>query len=143
MQTTSPDEFANAEAFVLEVLRRDRRRLRATAAVTILLWILAALLIPAIYLPLWAKVDQTASRLVADNGELTARQVAEAISELARGTMPVAAIMMAILVLTCFLAAALTVSLSLMIRRATLRQVSANLTMISQQLKQLQASRAA
>src|SRR6266542_2573205 len=38
------------------IIRRDRRRIRSLAAAMIGLWLLAALLIPAVLLPMWAKV---------------------------------------------------------------------------------------
>ena len=60
-------DHADAQRTTDAVLRRDRRRIRSLAVLTIALWVLAALLIASVYLPIGAKLKQVARLLDASN----------------------------------------------------------------------------
>jgi predicted Co/Zn/Cd cation transporter (cation efflux family) len=140
---------ADATALAAEVFRRDRARVRVLAALTIGLWILAGLLIPAILLPFAAKVIMTMDQLdravqasgAGGGGQpLTANDLVTALDPLLRGSLKVTMGAFAFAILAAVLASITSVALALTIRRATLRQVSANLAQISEQLRQLRPS---
>jgi hypothetical protein len=148
------------------VLKRDRRRIRALATLTIGLWAIAALLIPSVYLPLGAKMKQYARIVLASNPTAANRILSD--TEMERAPMPVppdqlaatlarvqheqwilaqlvfhqwiiGAIIMSLALAAGILASISTVALAMTIRRTTLRHVSANLAEISEQLRQLKA----
>jgi hypothetical protein len=158
---SNPHELTDA------VLKRDRRRIRSIAALSIGLWVLAALLIPSVYLPLGAKMKQYARHALADNPVAAGRMLSD--EEIERAPMPVppdqvattlarvqhqhwilaqlvfhqwivGAVIMAMALAAGVLASASTVWLALAIRRTTMRQVSASLAEISEQLRQLKSS---
>ena len=122
------------------VVRRERRRIRFLAAGTITLWVLTALLIPSIWMPMAAMIVQEATALLPDRNPtpVTAPQVAEVVVKMAKVTMTASGIMLVIALLAELLAAMLTVWLVLTIRRVTLRQVSDSLAEISEQLRRMQ-----
>lgn len=149
------------------VLKRDRRWIRTLAVLTVALWIIAALLIPSVYLPLGAKMKQYAHLVLANNPTAAGRILSE--SEMERAPIPVppdqlaptvarmqheqwilaqlvihqwiiGAIIMGLALTAGVLASACSVALAMTIRRTTLRQVSANLAEISEQLRQLKRS---
>jgi hypothetical protein len=134
----------NADALAAEIVRRDRWRLRALGFLTIALWILAGLLIPAVYLPFAAKVIKTFNELqtaVKAGETVTAAQIINVFDPLFRGSIKVAMVAFFFAILAAILASISSVALALTIRRATLRQVGAQLAQISDQLRQLQLSR--
>jgi hypothetical protein len=137
----------DADALAGEIVRRDRWRLRLLAVLTVALWIVAGLLIPAVYLPFAAKVVKTMeglNRAIEGGGgekPLTAADLVNAIGPLVGGSVKVSMVAFSFAILAAILASITTVALALTIRRATLRQVGAQLAVISEQLRQLQLSR--
>lgn len=146
-----------------KVLQRDRKRIRRLAGVTIGLWLLAALLIPSVYLPLGARVNQSVKIIDADNpgtamalrankpphtAPLTPDQIPNAVAKLQdhqwlmvqiiAHQWIIGGIILMLAMGAAILASASTVALAFTIRRATLRQISENLAEISEQLRQLQ-----
>ena len=161
--TNAPDAF-NAKQTTDAVLKRERRRIRMLAALTIGLWLIAALLIPSVYLPLGAKMKQYARIALAENPTAAGRMLSD--EEMERPPMPVppeqvattlarvqhehwilaqlvfhqwiiGAIIMGLALAAGILASVSTVALAMVIRRTTLRQVSEQLAAISEQLRQI------
>ena len=159
--TASDDAQKTAE----KVVRRERRRIRSLAMLAIGLWVLAALLIASVYLPIGAKLKQFAIMLESDApagfhfdpqridtspvpatptpeelpkvvGELRHKQWI--MGEVIIHEWIVGAIILAFALVTGMVASVATVVLALTIRRVTLRQVSEQLATISDQLRQLQ-----
>jgi len=140
-QANVPDDL---RPIVEEVVRRDRRRIRMLAFTTIALWVLAILLVPAFFLPLAAKFKMSLGALPDVPGSaatqpVTAHQLAGILTELLPYELLVTGIMVGVVLLASLLASISTVALALTIRRVTLRQVSASLAQISEQLRQLRA----
>ena len=161
MSNTSDDAREMADT----VLKRERRRLRALAGLAIGLWIIAALLIASVYLPIGAKLNQFAKMLRADAPAgfrfdpqrvdastlptvPTADQLPNVVGDLRHKQWImgeviahewlVGAFILALALATGMVASVATVALALTIRRVTLRQVSEQLAQISEQLRQLQ-----
>jgi ABC-type Fe3+ transport system permease subunit len=132
----------DAASLANEVIRRDRSRVRNLAILTVALWILAGLLIPSILLPFAAKVVHTLDELdrtVASGKTLTAAELVAATGPLFKYSMKVTFASFFLAITAAVLASITSVALALTIRRSTLRQVSANLAEISEQLRQLRA----
>ena len=155
------------QGLAAEIVRRDRRRIRALAALTIGLWLLAGLLIPSVYLPLGGKLREFGKVMDAANPGArdavltdgakwstsrptpTAEDIPQRLAQVEQQTWVVSqivmhewlvgAIILTLALLAAMLASVSTVALSLTIRRSTLRQVSANLAEISEQLRQLRS----
>ena len=134
-QSTFNESHQTAE----QVLQRDRRRIRLLAGISIALWVAALFVIPGLYMPLWAKVREQIGSLN-QTPALTAKDIADRISPLAEMAMIVGGVMIGLTLLTEVLAAISTVALVLTIRRVTLRQVTAGLAEVSEQLRQLRSS---
>ena len=131
----------NDQDLAAEIVRRDRSRVRLLAAASISLWVLTGLLIPALFLPMWAKVSQQADaldRAATEAPPVTAAQVAGIVSETSRVVVTASALMVAIAIGASLLASIVTVALALTIRRVTLRHVASSLAQISDQLRTLQ-----
>ena len=132
----------DSAALAAEIFRRDRARMRNLAIVTVALWVIAGLLIPAIFLPLAAKVVQTLDALnqsAAAGKTLTANELVAATGPLFGYLIKVTLVSFFLAITAAILASITSIALALTIRRATLRQVSANLAEISEQLRQLKA----
>jgi hypothetical protein len=146
-----------AAALAGEVLRRDRARIRNLAGVVIGLWLLAALLIPAVLLPMWAKIKENAAEQQhAKLNEQEAREQYAATHAAAaarphgtreltgfeafEGLAMVSTFIATVTTLASLLGAIATVWLVLSVRRSTLRQISVGLAQVSEQLRQLQRS---
>jgi hypothetical protein len=130
----------DSAALAAEIFRRDRARVRNLAIMTIALWIVAGLLIPAVFLPLAAKVvkDFDALNQAAASGQaLTVTDVVGATGSLLKYTIKVTLASFFMAILAAILASSTSIALALTIRRSTLRQVSANLAEISEQLRKL------
>jgi hypothetical protein len=150
------------------ILKRDRRRIRTLAVLTVGLWVIAALLIVTVYLPLGGRMKQYANSVAAENPEMLeqlrvdrafdkpappvpADQVPATLARVQRehwvltkflfGQWIVGAIIMGLALAAGILASAATVMLALTIRRTTLRQVTASLAEISEQLRLLREQR--
>lgn len=122
------------------VMRRDRRRIRILAGITIALWIAAFFVLPALYMPAAAKVKMTLATFMhpaADAPPLSAQELAEKIAPVIGGVMLVGLVIMAAGLLVEVLAAISTVALVLTIRRVTMRQVNTHLAEISEQLARI------
>ena len=158
------NENDDARQTAERVVRRERRRIRSLAVVAIGLWVLAALLIASVYLPIGAKLKHFAQILSADAPagfnydpqridtsappvptpqELptvvaTLRHQQWITSQIVLHEWIVGAIILAFALATGVLASIATVALALTIRRVTLRQVSEQLAQISEQLRQMQ-----
>jgi hypothetical protein len=120
------------------VLEKDRRRVRRLTVLTILLWLMALIMVLSIFvamglvMPMQAKVrDGKHKGKIAGNEAEVAFMVNQVLPQML--TLAVAGS-----VGVLGLAALCTVFLVLATRQATLRQVSASLLEISEQLKQLQ-----
>ena len=124
------------------VLRRDQRRIRALAGLTIGLWLLAALVIPGFYFPFQAFIEPKVAMLekhaIEKQPGIDAHFVAMHIVLMTRGGAVAAVGFLTVFTLTSLLAAISTVWLVLTVRRITLRQVSEGLAEISRQLKRLE-----
>ena len=152
-----------------KVFRRDRRRIRALALVAIGLWVLGAMLIFSVYLPLGAKIKKYAVMLHEANPGMNDRvlddrattmpasqpaitDIPAAIADVRRQHWIVAqivfhewiigAIILVFALGTGILASAATVALAITIRSVTLRQVNESLAQIAEQLRQLQTQKA-
>jgi len=146
-----------------QVARRERRRVRLLVALTIGFWILAALLILSVYLPVGAKLHFYGKmlqrgapanyRFDPDRNDAALpvpamQDVPAAVAELQHqqwitgqvvaGEWVVGLIILGLALAAGMLASVSTVALALTIRRVTLRQVSDSLAHISEQLRQLQ-----
>jgi len=133
----------DAGALASEIFRRDRARMRNLAVLTVALWIVAGLLIPSIFLPLAARVVKTfddMSQAARSGQTLTTTELLDATGPLLKYTIKVTLISFFMAITAAILASITSIALALTIRRATLRQVSANLAEISEQLRQLKAA---
>jgi hypothetical protein len=123
-----------------KVLDRDRRRMRRLTAFTVLAWLGALAMV------LWMLVlfgllfpRQAQLRMAIEQGKLEASEAQhiQAVNQIAF-QMITLGVTASVGVLA--LAALMTIVLVVASRRATLRQINANLLVISEQLKELQAS---
>ena len=133
----------DSAALAAEILRRDRARVRNLAVLTIASWVVAALVIPAIFLPLAAEVMKTLdglSQSAAAGKTLSANEVVAATGPLFGYSIKVTLASFFLAIAAALVASITSIALALTIRRATLRQVSANLAEISEQLRQLKAA---
>src|SRR5262245_2253929 len=112
------------------VLRRDRLRLRILAGLTTLFWFLGAV---GIFLLIWTFLIWVAPKLIQVAREQGVRPVL--VEVMAKGMAGVA-----VCVACLALAALFTIFLILASRRATLRQVNAQLREISEEVKSLRPS---
>ena len=120
-------------------MQRDRRRIRWLAGVTIAVWILVALLLPALFLPAAAKFKTELQHLVGPDAPspLTPNDIAQSLLQIGKATFVASAFIMIIALTAELLAATLTITLVLTVRRVTLRHVSDQLSEISRQLDDL------
>ena len=107
------------------VIRKDRRRIRILSGVIIGSWLLAALLIPSVLLPMWAKLKGHAG-----DASITPEGAMQ-------GLAIVSTFIATVSTLASLLAAIATVWLVLTVRRATLNQVNIGLAGVTAQLKRL------
>jgi hypothetical protein len=127
----------DARELTRRILKRDRWRVRLLAGLTIALWSLAALgilLVLSAFLNLYPKQKQLLRDI--ELGKISA-ETREGVERFHWMVVEKATVVVAGLVAILALAAIGTVLLVLASRRATLRQVNANLLEISEQLKQL------
>jgi len=132
------DASAKVAAFVIQ---RDRRRIRLLSGVIVGSWLLAALLIPSVLLPLWAKVDrhmkQYSAHVAEQNPKITPQVQGYVAYESFKGLAVVSTIIAAISTSASLLAAIATVWLVLAVRRSTLNQINIGLAGVTEQLKRL------
>jgi hypothetical protein len=140
------DAARTAEA----VLRRGHKHIRRLVVITVGLWILAALLIPSVYLPLGAKLKEHSEIIEEPTplaAPLSAQQMGDALVEIQHRQWIVGqlvfhewiigAIILGLALAAGILASISTVALALTIRRVTMERVSASLAEISDQLRLL------
>jgi len=121
------------------VMQRDRRRIRWLAGITIAVWVSVAFLLPALFLPAAAKFKMEVQHLTGPDvpNLLTANDIAKTMLQMRKDAIVASYILMMIALAAEVLAAILTVTLVLTVRRVTLRHVSDQLSEISRQLDEL------
>ncbi|MCI0455931.1 MAG: hypothetical protein L0Z62_02990 [Gemmataceae bacterium] len=136
LDMTAPAAAPDPRQLTRNILGRDRRRVRLLTCLSLFFWLLA---VAAVGLLVWFYFMYLAPRL---NAYVAGRADFErdAAIWLDVGNMSVLVILGCVVAL--FLAALCTVRLILVSRRATLRQINANLAEISEQLKLLRPSSA-
>jgi hypothetical protein len=135
--------MTEAQRIAATVIRRESRRVRMLAFVTIALWVLAILFIPAFVLPALAKANHAGDVLMeagATGQPVTPQQLADAARGMARYSLGAISLAIGLGLLTSMLASICTVMLALTIRRVTLRQINEGLAQISAQLREMKGS---
>jgi hypothetical protein len=133
--TSTPDP----KALTASILKRDRRRVRVLTWLSVGSWLLAAALVLFILVmfgflfPLQAKLQQEAKQ---PTGRITAAE-RERLTHEAEVAFRMGSVLITLAVGVLSLAALSTTLLVLASRRATLRQVNANLVEMTEQMKQL------
>jgi hypothetical protein len=126
-------------------LRRNRRRIRVLSALTIGLWVIDFLLVPAAWLPFAAMMKQKMILLdhamTGKAAPMTVDALTKIVKELCQQLSIGSGFVLAIMTLASLLAAISTVWLVLTVRRVTLEQVSIGLAQIAQQLQRIESSR--
>lgn len=128
---------------VARVLQRDQRRVKLWTLLTAVLWLLAVTMVMGILIylgflfPMWAKLK------TGDGQDRINEPQRQKLLEEADIAFKMVSVMLAASVGVLAAAALATVFLLFASRRATLRQVSANLLEVSEQIKQLHAALAA
>jgi len=126
---------------VASVLEKDRRRVRWLAAVAILLWTLAGLGIPVcsfLYLEyMFPMINWVLKQVITRETDKTPQELADTAQMLVHHTLKVGTVLVTGSVIALLAAAACTIWLVFAARRATLREVNANLAEISEQLRRL------
>ena len=130
------DSRSNVERLADEVLRRDRRRIRTLSSLMIGAWLLAALLIPSVLLPMWAKIKHHSQTYTWIDGQRKSTDQLPPM-EAMQGLAIVSTFIAAVSTSASLLATICTVWLVLTVRRSTLRQITVGLTDLSDQLRQL------
>jgi cell division protein FtsL len=124
------------QAMTDRVLRRDRRRMWFLGIACVIAWMLVVMLPWSTIMPMMAKVVEQAM----ENSRNTSRTTAEQQEQAVQLAMVVKGGTMATFfgsIASMFVAAICTVSLIILSRRATMRQVNARLGEISAQLRTL------
>jgi hypothetical protein len=131
----------NAAQLTQPILNRDKRRVRLLTGLTIATWVVAGLLILCVLLSFIFIIIPQIKTLTQNTeaGNLTSEQT---LSILRMHTLMFlkSSILIALSVLIMSAAALFTVLLLFVSRQATLRQVTANLAEVSQELKNLRSS---
>jgi hypothetical protein len=133
-------------AFLLgRVLDRDRRRVRMLTGATILLWIVAAAGIPLFFVLyvtfIQPKAVDVLQEIITHRRGYPVPELANTANQVLFITLKLGIVLVTGSVFTLLLAACATVMLVFAARRATLRQVNANLAEISEQLRRAQPPR--
>ena len=133
---------ADVREQVHKVLRRDQQRTRLLTIATVVLWFLAAIGIPLFYflfcelvLP---KFLQFMQELITHRDRVDPNVLAGAANAIFAATLRIGILTVSASVAALLLAAGGTVWLVFATRRATLREVNANLAAVAEQLRQLQ-----
>ncbi len=124
-----------ARAQVAQVLARDRRWLKLWTLLTLAAWLLAVALVLGVLI-LFGLLFPLMARLRQADARITEQERAAAL-ERASETFAMGTLLIAVSVGVLAAAALSTVFLLFASRRATLRQVSANLLEVSEQIRQL------
>jgi hypothetical protein len=134
------NQMSEAQRVAAAVIRRESRRIRSLAVLSILLWVVAMLLIVTMELPAMAKAKYALQRInqPSPTGQpMTAEEVGKLLGQMVGGAIVLAAVATMMAMLAGLLASICTVVLALTIRRVTLRQVNEGLAQISAQLREL------
>ena len=131
---------AGGPADIVErVLARDRRRVRLLAVVTAVLWVVAAGGIPlffAVFMNfIYPKMETVLREMITHHDGLTPGQLENAAHTVLMATSKLSIVLVTGSVLTLLLAACGTMLLVFASRRATLRQVNANLAEIAELIR--------
>src|SRR5437588_8297248 len=97
MPMSNIDNQDDARRTVEAVMRRDRRRVRWLAGVTIALWVVAFFVLPGLYLPACAKVKFVLAGLAhppAGSPPLSAQELADKIGSVFGGTLLIGLVIM-------------------------------------------------
>jgi hypothetical protein len=126
---------------VASVLESDRRRVRRLAACAIVLWTLAGIGIPVcsfLYLEyMFPMINWVMQQIITGESEKTPQQLADTAEFLVHHTLEVGTYLVTGSVILLLAAAGCTIWLVFAARRATLREVNANLAAIAEQLRRL------
>jgi hypothetical protein len=138
----APAPSAEPGELVRRVLQRDRRRVRNLTIATVVLWLLAVLLIP-LYFTFFAlfilpKANWVMQETITHKAGIDPQRLAYDAQMVLQVTARIGIGVVTGSVITLLLAAWATVALVFAARRATLRQVNANLTEIADQIRRLQ-----
>src|SRR4051812_19968824 len=71
----SDDLTTDSRQMVQRVIRRDRRRMRTLAVLTIGLWVIATLFITSVYLPIGGRMNESAKLLLAADPNAVQRRL--------------------------------------------------------------------
>jgi hypothetical protein len=131
----------DAKTLAATVLKKNRRRIRMLSALTIGLWIMTFLLVPSLWMPFAAKMNEQTKLLLTPNRQplpVTTETLTRILGEVTVHVSMVSGYILGIITLASLLAAISTVWLVLTVRRVTLEQLSAGLALISEQLRRLE-----
>jgi hypothetical protein len=137
----APAPSAEPGELVRRVLQRDQRRVRRLTIATVLLWLFAVLLIP-LYFTFFAlfilpKANWVMQKTITHQADVEPARLASDAQMVLQVTARIGIAVVTASVITLLLAAWATVALVFAARRATLRQVNANLTEIAEQIRRL------
>ena len=123
-----------------DALNRNRRRIRSLSGLTIGLWILTFLIVPALWMPFAAMMNRESDALarMTQNPPVQTMDLATTLINVLNHISRVSAIVLTVLTVASLLAAMSTIWLVLTVRRVTLEQLSAGLAQISDQLRKLE-----
>ena len=130
----------DADSLAAMALSRNRRRIRGLSALTIGLWIVTFLFVPAFWMPFAAKMKQQAILLQGiSSGKppVTLETVTHTLQQSLLYIAGVSGAILAITTIVSLLAAISTVWLVLTVRRVTLEQLALGLSQIAEELKRL------
>jgi hypothetical protein len=134
------NQMSEAQRVAAKVMRRESRRMRNLASLSILLWVVAMFLIVTMELPAMARAKHALAVLgqPSPTGQpMTAEEVGKLLGQMVGGSIMLAAVTTMMAMLAGLLASICTVVLALTIRRVTLRQVNEGLAQISAQIREL------
>jgi hypothetical protein len=130
---------AEPEQTVARVLARDRRRVRMLAAATAILWVIAAGGIPLFFAMfmnfIFPKIEHVLREMITHRDNLEPARLAEAAHTVLLAASKLSILLVSGSVIALLLAACGTLMLVFALRRATLRQVNANLAEIAEQIR--------
>jgi Sec-independent protein secretion pathway component TatC len=157
MQPTPQNDFAtqltnlgtlgnlDARALAATAMQHNRRRLRILAAITIALWLITFLFVPALWMPFAAQMKKLSLELAVNSSNahpITTQALATILQDALMHIAMVSGIILAIMILAALFAAISTVWLVFTVRRVTFEQLALGLAQISEELKRLQNPRA-
>jgi hypothetical protein len=127
----------DAKTLAARALKRNRRRIRSLAALTIGLWAITFLLVPSMWMPFAAMMNQNALKLQAPDGHVlpvSNETLAKVLHDVTMYVAVISGYILGLMTIASLLAAISTVWLVLTVRRVTLEQVATGMAQISEQL---------